>query len=146
MLSSELVVRRMLERKHDFGIVDDYSSDVICSTRDYQRVFIMKKLFWFISFILLVGLTVTIASAQDPQPQPAASGVTDDQVNVVAKQLYCPVCENVPLDVCPTQACAEWRELIRLKLAEGRSVEWIKEYFAQQYGDRVLAQPPARRP
>lgn len=104
----------------------------------------MKKLFWFISFILLVGLTVTIASAQEPQPQPAASGVTDDQVNVVAKQLYCPVCENVPLDVCPTQACAEWRELIRLKLAEGRSVEWIKEYFAQQYGDRVLAQPPAR--
>ncbi len=30
---------------------------------------------------------------------------TDDEVNRIAKQLYCPVCENTPLDVCPTQAC-----------------------------------------
>ena len=100
----------------------------------------MKRILWLAAFILLLGLTFTIASAQDPQPQP----VTDDMVNAIAKQMYCPVCENIPLDVCPTQACAEWRELIRLKLAEGRSAEWIKDYFALQYGDRVLAQPPAR--
>lgn len=105
---------------------------------------ITKKIVWLALMIVLLGLTTTVASAQDPQPQPDTSGITDDQVNAVAKQLYCPVCENIPLDVCPTQACAEWRELIRLKLAEGRSTNWIKDYFAQQYGDRVLAQPPAR--
>jgi cytochrome c-type biogenesis protein CcmH len=100
----------------------------------------MKSILWFVAFTLLLGMTATIVSAQDLQPQP----VTDDMVNAVARQLYCPVCENIPLDVCPTQACAEWRDLIRAKLAEGRSAEWIKDYFAQQYGDRVLAQPPAR--
>lgn len=77
------------------------------------------------------------ALAQDGQP-------TDDQVNAIARQLYCPVCESVPLDVCPTQACAQWRATIREKLAAGWSEQQIKDYFAQQYGERVLAQPPAR--
>jgi cytochrome c-type biogenesis protein CcmH len=69
---------------------------------------------------------------------------SDDDVNAIASQLYCPVCENVPLDVCGTQACAQWRELIREKLVEGWTEDQIKEYFSTQYGDRVLAEPPAR--
>ena len=76
-----------------------------------------------------------VAIAQQPTP-------SDDAVNAIASQLFCPVCENVPLDVCPTQACAQWRELIRLKLSEGWPKEQIKQYFAAQYGDRVLAEPP----
>jgi cytochrome c-type biogenesis protein CcmH len=77
------------------------------------------------------------ASAQEPTP-------SDDEVNAIARQLYCPVCENVPLDVCPTQACAQWRAVIREKIALGWSEQQIKDYFAAQYGDRVLAAPPAR--
>ncbi len=76
------------------------------------------------------------ARAQAPTP-------SDDQVNVIARQLYCPVCENLPLDVCPTQACAQWRETIREKLALGWTEAQIKQYFVEQYGDRVLATPPA---
>ncbi|MBI3243590.1 MAG: cytochrome c-type biogenesis protein CcmH [Chloroflexi bacterium] len=68
-------------------------------------------------------------------------GPTDDDVNAVAKQLYCPVCENTPLDVCPTQACTQWRATIREKLAAGWTEQQIKDYFVQQYGERVLAQP-----
>jgi cytochrome c-type biogenesis protein CcmH len=67
--------------------------------------------------------------------------VTDDEVNAVAKDLYCPVCESTPLDVCSTQACADWREVIREKLGEGQTSEEIKDYFALQYGQRVLAEP-----
>ena len=77
------------------------------------------------------------ASAQGPTP-------TDDDVNRIAKQLYCPVCESTPLDVCPTEACRQWRDLIRTMLAEGKSEEEIKRYFVTQYGDRVLAEPPNR--
>jgi cytochrome c-type biogenesis protein CcmH len=68
--------------------------------------------------------------------------VTDDEVNAVAKDLFCPVCESTPLDVCPTQACADWRELIREQLSEGSSPEEVQAYFARQYGDGVLANPP----
>jgi cytochrome c-type biogenesis protein CcmH len=70
--------------------------------------------------------------------------VTDDEVNVIARDLFCPVCENTPLDVCETQACADWREVIRVKLAEGQSEEQIKDYFGEQYGVRALAEPPAK--
>lgn len=67
---------------------------------------------------------------------------TDDEVNRIARQLYCPVCENTPLDVCPTEACRQWRELIRQMLAEGKSEEEIKQYFVEHYGARVLSEPP----
>lgn len=83
-------------------------------------------------------LTSTVYAQQDvPDP-------SDDEVNAIAKELYCPVCENVPLDVCGTQACAQWRDLIREHLSQGWNEAQIKEYFVTQYGDRVLASPPAR--
>lgn len=95
--------------------------------------------------VLWVGLVVLIAGWLCIVPVGAQSDEpTDDEVNAVARELYCPVCENIPLDVCPTQACAEWRELIRLKLAAGWTPEQVKQYFAEQYGDRVLSVPPAR--
>lgn len=92
--------------------------------------------YWLILLSLLLVIT-GVATAQNATPSP-------DEVNRVARQLYCPVCENVPLDVCPTQACADWRADIHDKLALGWSDDDIKNYFVQQYGDRVLARPPAR--
>ncbi len=92
--------------------------------------------------LTLAALAVGTALAQGSTPPPRP--VTDDQVNAVAHQLYCPVCENIPLDVCPTQACAQWRGLIHDMLAQGKSAQEIKDYFVQQYGDRVLGTPPAR--
>ncbi len=95
------------------------------------------------------GITAHVAAqsvAQGAGPQPPSTQPTpsDDQVNAVARQMYCPVCENIPLDVCPTQACIEWRELIRQKLAAGWTDSQIRDYFAKQYGDRVLSEPPTR--
>ena len=108
--------------------------------RTHRRWF-AGRLAWVLLLAAILGLSITsLALAQGSGP----GAVTDDQVNAIAKQLYCPVCENIPLDVCPTQACAQWRELIREKLAQGWSEQQIKEYFVDQYGDRVLAMPPAR--
>jgi cytochrome c-type biogenesis protein CcmH len=78
------------------------------------------------------------ASAQEPDP---AEGPTQDEVNEIAQGLYCPVCENVPLDVCPTQACADWRDEIRIMLSEGRTEAEIQDYFIERYGRQVLATP-----
>jgi cytochrome c-type biogenesis protein CcmH len=87
--------------------------------------------------LIVVALGAGAASAQGPTP-------TDDEVNRIAKQLYCPVCESTPLDVCPTEACRQWRDLIRTMLSEGKSEEEIQQYFVAQYGARVLAEPPNR--
>jgi cytochrome c-type biogenesis protein CcmH len=86
---------------------------------------------------MIAGMSARSASAQGPTP-------TDDEVNRIAKQLYCPVCESTPLDVCPTEACRQWRDLIRTMLAEGKSESEIKQYFVEHYGARVLAEPPNR--
>jgi cytochrome c-type biogenesis protein CcmH len=93
--------------------------------------------FLIILFGLVLSSQIDIVYGQNEFP-------SDDEVNVIAKELYCPVCENIPLDVCPTQACAQWRALIKEKLVDGWTREQIKQYFVDQYGDRVLAQPPAR--
>lgn len=90
--------------------------------------------------LILLGLGMGLlflarpAVAQDGQP-------SDDDVNRVAKQLYCPVCENIPLDVCGTVACAQWRETIREKLAQGWTDQQIVDDFVTRYGERVLARP-----
>ena len=93
--------------------------------------------------LMLLGLALPLASAhaQSPTPTPV---ITDNQVNAVAHTLYCPVCENTPLDVCGTKACAQWRELIRQQLQQGWSVEQIQQYFVENYGARVLAAPPRK--
>lgn len=94
---------------------------------------------------LLLGLALALVVAGTALAQSGNPNLpSDDAVNAIAKQLYCPVCENIPLDVCGTQACAQWRELIREKLSQGWSEAQIKQYFVDQYGDRVLATPPAR--
>ncbi len=99
-----------------------------------------KKYLFALGLAVLFTLVVAgLAYAQQPQPTPS-----DDQVNAIARQLYCPVCENTPLDVCGTTACAQWRELIRQKLAAGWNEQAIKDYFVQQYGARVLGSPPLK--
>lgn len=96
----------------------------------------MKRFLPIILFLLIfTGSRIDIATAQGSTP-------TDDEVNAIAKQLYCPVCENTPLDVCPTQACAQWRALIREKLTDGWTEDQIKQYFVDNYGARVLSEPP----
>lgn len=97
----------------------------------------MKKTMFVLTMLLIITLTwAGTASAQDANPP------TDDEVNAIAKELFCPVCENTPLDVCPTEACKQWRELIRLKLSDGWTETQIKQYFVDQYGARVLSEPP----
>jgi cytochrome c-type biogenesis protein CcmH len=91
-------------------------------------------LFLALSLALVPNMTVL---AQDPTP-------SDDEVNRIAKQLYCPVCENTPLDHCGTEACRQWRELIRDMLAEGKSEAEIKQYFVDRFGAQVLDEPPNR--
>lgn len=95
------------------------------------------------AILLALAAALAMVSAAGAQT-PDTSSITDDQVNAIAKQMFCPVCESTPLDVCPTQACAQWRELIREKLAAGWSEQQIKDYFVEQYGARVLAAPPAK--
>jgi cytochrome c-type biogenesis protein CcmH len=84
--------------------------------------------------LLLAGAGLALAQAQD-------GSVTADDVNAIAKKLYCPVCENIPLDVCGTAACADWRNEIKLQLEQGMSEAEITADFVRRFGDRVVGTP-----
>jgi len=96
----------------------------------------MKKFLYAFAFVFIFSMLFTgLALAQ-------STVVTDDEVNAIAHKLYCPVCQNTPLDVCPTDACHDWREQIRGMIAEGKTEDEILQYFVDQFGDRVLSAPP----
>jgi cytochrome c-type biogenesis protein CcmH len=80
---------------------------------------------------LLTGLA-GIAFAQTPTP---------NQINAIAKDLWCPLCNGVRLDNCELQACIQMKEVIAQKLMAGEGKEQINAYFVQQYGDVVLGAP-----
>ncbi|MFT7584854.1 MAG: cytochrome c-type biogenesis protein CcmH [Cellvibrionaceae bacterium] len=90
-------------------------------------------------FFFLFGLSLLFAL-----PVVGQTDVTDDDVNRVAQELFCPTCESVPVDVCPTEVCADWRGEIRLQLEAGSPDEEILDYFSTRYGTGVLANPPAK--
>ena len=103
----------------------------------------MKKLCVSILILLVVLLSARakLALADEPVQQPTPSM---DEINEIAHDLYCPVCENIPLDQCASQACIDMREEISILLQQGKSEEEIQEYFVEYHGDRVVSLPPFR--
>ncbi len=83
--------------------------------------------------IALLAIAIAV-HAQD-------GGATDNDVIRVAERMYCPVCENIPLDDCETIACVEWKEEIRAQLAAGRSDQEVINSFVARFGDNVVGVP-----
>ncbi len=92
-----------------------------------------KIIFLVVALVALLGIGFASVAAQAPTP---------NQINEVAKELWCPLCNGVRLDNCELQACIQMREVISQKLQAGESKDAIKAYFVTQYGDVVLGQPP----
>ena len=101
----------------------------------------ISRLIMFVSAVLMLLPLSSVALAQTATP-PTQKAVTADDVNRIAKQLYCPVCENEPLDVCKTSACQQWRAQISQLLATGQTDQQIMQYFVDRYGLKVMGAPP----
>jgi cytochrome c-type biogenesis protein CcmH len=105
---------------------------------------VIKRNLWLILTTLLALAVLLILARIAPTveaAQAAPATPTPNQVNAVAKELWCPLCNGVRLDNCELTACSQMREVIAQKLAAGNSKEQIKAYFVQQYGDVVLGAP-----
>jgi cytochrome c-type biogenesis protein CcmH len=107
----------------------------------------MKRHHWLLLLglaivaVALFGILMIVTAPAAVAPTRPATENLDDATMNVAKNLYCPVCPGTPLDVCDTQACQQWRQLIREKLAAGQTPEQIQQYFVAEYGERVLGAP-----
>jgi cytochrome c-type biogenesis protein CcmH len=99
----------------------------------------MKLRARLVVFLLAVVASPLIVRAQGGTPTPRP--VSDNEVNRVSRNLYCPVCQNVPLEVCETEACARWREQVRDLLSQGYSEEQVRQYFVERFGASTVGAP-----
>ncbi len=94
--------------------------------------------------LLLFGAVMTgdvRAQGTATPPAPTLRPVSDNEVNQIARNLYCPVCQNVPLEVCETEACARWREQVRDLLAQGYNEAQVRQYFVERFGAKTVGTP-----
>jgi cytochrome c-type biogenesis protein CcmH len=89
-------------------------------------------------------LIITLLAAAAVAPARARAQTPDAVELSIERQLLCPQCTNLRLDVCDTQICVDMRASIRERLARGESEQQIVEYFTGVYGQRVLAEVPRR--
>lgn len=108
-----------------------------------------RLLLYLTPMLLLCFLVLTSQQAHAQQSGAEAASVTTqnaivtpNDVNEVAKELWCPLCSGVRLDACELKACEQMRDMIAVQLEEGQDKEAIKDYFIEQYGPQVLGEPP----
>lgn len=89
--------------------------------------------------ILVLLIAAAPVSAQDAPD--CTRPVTQDDVNRVSRNLYCPVCENLPLKDCMTEACERWRDQVRELLACGATDQEVREYFVTRFGQIAVGMP-----
>jgi cytochrome c-type biogenesis protein CcmH len=92
-----------------------------------------------IALLLLLGL----AGFQVPRGA-AASDALEHQVQAIAAQLRCPVCQNLSVADTPSELGRNMRALIRDQLQQGRSRDEIIAYFVEKYGTWILLEPEHR--
>lgn len=92
----------------------------------------------FVVLLLIVvsSIVATPAAAQSPEDD-----VSSDRVNEIARNLYCPLCAGLTVDVCELQVCDDMKDVIAQQLAEGKSEEQIRQHFLELYGPKVLGAP-----
>ena len=77
-----------------------------------------------------------------------ATPVTEDplerQVQDIAKDLRCTVCQNQPVSESNADLARDMRTIIREQLQAGKSRDEIVKYFVDRYGNYVLMNPPKR--
>ncbi len=90
--------------------------------------------------LFAAGTPVALAQGGETLPE----GVTWDEVNSIARKMYCDVCEGIPLDECESIACRNWRQEIARLISLGRTEDEILDYFVERYGADVASLPRSR--
>lgn len=80
---------------------------------------------------------------------PLAAGAqavrSEAEIETMARQLSaelrCPVCQGLSLKDSPTELSMEMKSVILQQLREGRSVDEVKDYFVDRYGEWILLEP-----
>jgi len=117
-------------------------------------------------FFLLPLLTAGVVNAQTPGPTPGLDqplgypdqplgypdqplgypdqplGYNEADAYAIDGMIMCPVCPAETIDQAQVPIARQMRALVREKLAEGATRQEILDFFAERYGQDILASPP----
>ena len=85
---------------------------------------------------MTLGLWLAVAAA-DPQ-------ALEREAKQLEAKLMAPCCWAQQVSLHQSPAADEIRQTIRRLLAEGKTSQQILDIYVAEYGDRILAEPPAR--
>jgi len=90
-----------------------------------------------VGFALAAGLGGGYAYAQAPE-----GSYDEEEAQAIDQMLMCPVCPAESIDQAQVPLARQMRQRVRELLAEGASRQEVLDYFADRYGQNVLASPP----
>lgn len=90
--------------------------------------------------VAALAVAAPAAHAADRQRTDAA----ERRVETVARELRCPVCQNLSVWESQSTAAHTFRLRIRRLVAQGATDAQIRDYFTARYGDWILLSPPKR--
>lgn len=102
----------------------------------------------FALFVVLVGLfplAAGVVNAQTPGPTAAPEqplGYDQAEAYAIDGMIMCPVCPAETIDQAQVPIARQMRVLVREKLTEGATRQEILDFFAERYGQDILASPP----
>lgn len=93
-------------------------------------------------FLLCLTIGAGLAHAQSPEPYAVAD--RERVAKQIETEVIAPCCWSQQVSVHQSPAAEEMRTDIRRRLEAGQSRDEIIEAYIAQYGDRIMAVPPAK--
>ena len=90
-----------------------------------------------LAVVLGAALWVNVSLAQVP-----VGSYDEDEAQAIDQMLMCPVCPAESIDQAQVPLARQMRQRVRELLSEGATRQEVLDYFADRYGQEVLASPP----
>ena len=94
---------------------------------------------WLAVFLLAAGLVLWTPAVQAQAPE---GGYDEEEAQAIDQMLMCPVCPAESIDQAQVPLARQMRQRVREMLADGATRQEVLDYFADRYGQNVLASPP----
>lgn len=96
-----------------------------------------RPIFLTLAVIAVLAATWSFVFLSSPR-----NSTLDEQVQDVASQLKCPVCQGESVDSSPALIAQQMRAVIRQQLQSGKSEQEVIAYFVDRYGEQIVWSPP----
>ena len=90
-----------------------------------------------LALALGAALWAGVSYAQAPE-----GSYDEEEAQAIDQMLMCPVCPAESIDQAQVPLAKQMRQKVRELLAEGATRDEVLDYFADRYGQDVLASPP----